>query len=238
MKGGLSDKQQMFVAEYLVDFNGTQAAIRAGYSPKTANEQAARLLANASIQAAVSGLTQERSEKLEIKAEDVLRRWWEIANADPNELVQYRRGCCRYCWGIDHNYQWRNEAEYESAVASYKPKKGKEATQISNTGGYGFDGKREPMSECPYCNGEGQGHMYVTDTRLLTGPARRLFAGVKHTKDGLEVQMHDQMAALTNVAKHIGMFTDKVVFPDKNGDPQNITPIVTFFLPDNDRDKP
>lgn len=49
----LSPRRQRFVDEYVVDFNGTQAAIRAGYAPKAANEQAARLLANASVKAAV-----------------------------------------------------------------------------------------------------------------------------------------------------------------------------------------
>ncbi len=42
---GLTDQQRLFVAEYLKDNNATQAAIRAGYSKKTANEQGARLLA-------------------------------------------------------------------------------------------------------------------------------------------------------------------------------------------------
>lgn len=41
-KGKLTDKQQRFVEEYLIDLNATQAAIRAGYSAKTANEQGAR----------------------------------------------------------------------------------------------------------------------------------------------------------------------------------------------------
>jgi phage terminase small subunit len=49
----LSPKRQRFVDEYAIDCNGAQAAIRAGYSAKTANEQATRLLANVSIKAAV-----------------------------------------------------------------------------------------------------------------------------------------------------------------------------------------
>ena len=49
----LTPKQQRFVEEYIKDLNGTQAAIRAGYSPKTANEQAVRLLANVSIKTAI-----------------------------------------------------------------------------------------------------------------------------------------------------------------------------------------
>jgi phage terminase small subunit len=46
MAEGLTPKQQRFVAEYLVDLNGKQAAIRTGYSAKTAEQQASRLLSN------------------------------------------------------------------------------------------------------------------------------------------------------------------------------------------------
>ena len=42
----LTNRQKRFVEEYLIDLNARQAAIRAGYSPKTAQEQASRLLAN------------------------------------------------------------------------------------------------------------------------------------------------------------------------------------------------
>lgn len=45
----MTEKQKRFCDEYLIDCNATQAAIRAGYSAKTANEQSARLLANVSI---------------------------------------------------------------------------------------------------------------------------------------------------------------------------------------------
>lgn len=69
----LSPKQQAFVSEYLIDKNGTQAAIRAGYSPKTAQEQSSRLLSKAIVKAAVeegikaqlvdNGITAERTMK-------------------------------------------------------------------------------------------------------------------------------------------------------------------------------
>lgn len=50
----LNEKQKRFAAEYLIDLNATQAAIRAGYSVKTANEQGSRLLVNVSIQEYIS----------------------------------------------------------------------------------------------------------------------------------------------------------------------------------------
>ena len=49
----LTPKQAEFVRQYLVDLNATQAAIRAGYSEKTANEQGSRLLANVSVSQAI-----------------------------------------------------------------------------------------------------------------------------------------------------------------------------------------
>lgn len=65
-------KQKRFCEEYLIDLNGTQAAIRAGYSKRTANEQAARLLTKVSLQEYIRILKKERSERLKITADDVL----------------------------------------------------------------------------------------------------------------------------------------------------------------------
>lgn len=82
----LSPKQQRFVEEYLVDLNGTQAAIRAGYSAKGAKVQAVRLLTNANVSAAVTAAKLERSEKTKINAEWVLNRLAADATADLAEL--------------------------------------------------------------------------------------------------------------------------------------------------------
>jgi phage terminase small subunit len=69
----LTPKQARFVAEYLIDLNATQAAIRAGYSKHTAQVQSSRLLSNAMVAAAVDAALAKRSGKLEITAEKVLR---------------------------------------------------------------------------------------------------------------------------------------------------------------------
>lgn len=58
--------------EYLIDLNATQAAIRAGYSAKTANEQAARMLANVSVAAAVQEAMNARAERIGVNADYVL----------------------------------------------------------------------------------------------------------------------------------------------------------------------
>ena len=68
----LTPKQERFVEEYLVDLNGTQAAIRAGYSPKTANEQASVMLAKPSIQEAVQAQRAKVSERTMRTVDDVM----------------------------------------------------------------------------------------------------------------------------------------------------------------------
>lgn len=82
----LTPKQAQFVREYLIDLNATQAAIRAGYSKRTANEQAARLLAKASVKNAVAEATQKRAEETGIDAAWVLKRLAAEAEADIADL--------------------------------------------------------------------------------------------------------------------------------------------------------
>lgn len=65
-------RQAAFIREYLIDLNATQAAIRAGYSEKTAYSQGQRLLKNAEIQEAVQEAQTEAAEKASITVQDVL----------------------------------------------------------------------------------------------------------------------------------------------------------------------
>ena len=68
----LTAKQKRFCDEYLIDLNATQAAIRAGYSPKTACEQASRLLANVKVQDEIAIEMAERSKRTGINQDRVL----------------------------------------------------------------------------------------------------------------------------------------------------------------------
>lgn len=70
--GALTKKQELFCQEYVVDYNGTQAAVRAGYSEKAARQQAARLLSNAAILTRVRGLQQEQVQRLAVTQDYVI----------------------------------------------------------------------------------------------------------------------------------------------------------------------
>ena len=83
----LTDKQKKFVEEYLIDLNATQSAIRAGYSVRTANEQGARLLANVSIQEAISKAMAERSRRTGINQDRIVQELARIAFVKITDVV-------------------------------------------------------------------------------------------------------------------------------------------------------
>lgn len=76
----LNEKQKQFCEEYIIDLNGTQAAIRAGYSAKTANEQAAQLLAKLSIQEYIQKIKNKRSERVKYSQDELMRDILEVKN--------------------------------------------------------------------------------------------------------------------------------------------------------------
>lgn len=89
-----TDKQKGFVEEYCVDFNATQAAIRAGYSEKTAHVAGCRNLKDPDIKAAI----EERLEELAMSAAEATKRTADIARADMAEFftIEEDEGGNRY----------------------------------------------------------------------------------------------------------------------------------------------
>ena len=82
----LTPRQARFVAEYLVDLNATQAAIRAQYSAKTAAEQAARLLTNVNVKQAIEEGRAKLMQRVELTQEQVLRDL-EAVKADAMQAI-------------------------------------------------------------------------------------------------------------------------------------------------------
>ena len=83
----LTPKQQRFVEEYLIDLNATQAAIRAGYSEKTAKEIGSENLTKPNIAKAIQEAQNKRAERTQIDAEYVLRRLVEIDQMDVLDIM-------------------------------------------------------------------------------------------------------------------------------------------------------
>lgn len=155
---------------------------------------------------------------------DALGEFLGIWRADPNDLGSVRVGCCRYCWGEGGAYQW-GAREYTEALRAaeneqrtmrlrLRPPTEDQIQELAPlpdcSGGLDFDMRREPNLECRECGGEGHPRVVAKDTMLLSEGGKRLFAGIKLTKYGPEVQMHNRMDALVQATRILGGFEDKV----------------------------
>ena len=213
-----NNQHELFCNEYLFDLNITKAAIRAKYSEKSAKQHGFVVFSRPEVKQRIEFLKSERAKQLHIEQIDVLQRLWAIGTADPRELVKHKLVNCRFCWGEDHQYQWRDEAEFENALQQaiveeeeiQKEDPAYSANYPTDVGGYGFRRTKPPHPECPSCDGEGKGYLHLEDTSTLSESAQLLYAGAKQTKEGVEIKMHDQMAALKLVGQHMGLFKEKI----------------------------
>lgn len=153
----MTPRQQRFVEEYLVDLNATQAAMRAGYSKRTSNEQGARLLANASIAQAVQAAMEKRSERTEITSDRILQELAILGFADMGTYVRFEGSTAVLDW---------------SDLPPDATKAISEITQEVSLEDKGDDAEL-----------------------------------VRKTK----FKLHDKRAALVDMGRHLGMFTDNIL---------------------------
>ena len=108
----LNDRQRLFVDEYLIDLNATRAAIRAGYSPKSATTDGPRLLENAGIRACIDKKLAERSRRTGVNADRVVLELARIAFADITRVA-----------GSDGQIMPDAQEDDRAAIASIKVRK-------------------------------------------------------------------------------------------------------------------
>lgn len=231
MKKRKISKQEAEFARKYVECGKPGESYKFAYACKnlTANQisqKASQLKNRQAIKELIETLQKKVSKDAEFGIAQVVEIWQDIATADPNELSSNLRRCCRHCYGRGHHYQWKDKAEFAYVVGQVlksKPAKGEARQPMpSDEGGYGFNFTFRPHPECTECRGEGHLDTFFADTRTLSRAGRRLFAGIKKTKDGMQVVTRDQDAALTNLAKFYGMMPDKVVVTD---------PLLTASMP-------
>lgn len=88
----LSDKQKKFCEEYIIDFNQTQSAIKAGYSAKTAYSIGNENLKKPDIQAYIKELLSKREERTQITADMVVKEWAKVAFFDIRKIFHKEGG--------------------------------------------------------------------------------------------------------------------------------------------------
>ena len=151
-RGKLTAKQQRFVAEYLVDLNSTQAAIRAKYSAKTADRIGPELLGKTCVAVAIQAAMQAREERTQITQDEVLRQYRNFSFSDVRKL-------------FNPDGSLKNISELDDATAAA-------VTSVESV-------------ELTDKNGESLGIVR-------------------------KVKLVDKRAALADVAKHLGMLTDRI----------------------------
>lgn len=212
----MTPKEELFVAEYLVSLNASDAFRKAGYSPKGANVEAKKTLTKPHIAAEIARCLNDRYKRLEIDADALLKRAETILTADPRELTGLHVGACRYCYGNDHHFQWKTRREWEAACLTAeeagRPHPGCE-------GGQGYNITKRPKHDCPECNGLGSRYVWLADTRDLSPQAQMLFEGVKQTKGGPEIIQASKAEAFKLLANHLGLMTRKHEIGGRDGKP-------------------
>ena len=146
----LSPRREAFAAEYLKDLNATRAAIRAGYSAKTASSIGARLLADAGVARAVEAGMAARARRTEIDADRVVLELARIAFADPRDLME---------WGPDGlELKESSSLTEEQAAGVAEVAEGSASKSTTRSGRWSF------LASTSACSGKG---------RKLTTPVRR-----------------------------------------------------------------
>lgn len=148
----LTAKQAAFVAEYLIDLNATQAAIRAGYSTKTAKSIGDENLSKPDVAAAVAEAIQARAKRTEITADRVLKELARIGFADVRRI-------------------------------------------------FGDDGLQNPVDM------DDDTAAAIASVEVIV---RRTPGDEKHVEHVHKIKMNDKLGALTQIGRHLGMFTDNL----------------------------
>lgn len=176
-----------------------------GVADRTIRNEIRELLSLPHVVAAYEKFKADVAATSCINLRALLIDWYDIATADPNEIVTYEAVNCRHCYGEGHAYQWKQGEYWEACAAAIAAEK-----QVPDeAGGIGYDQTALPNADCPECKGEGVMRAKFADTRHLTGKARKLFKGVRVGRNGMvEVLMHDQMQARDALARVLGAFPE------------------------------
>ena len=86
---GLTDKQAAFAREYVIDFNASAAALRAGYSQRTAGRTAAELMQDARVQAEIQRLTAAKAARASMEADEVVEQLVNIVMSDISDVMTW-----------------------------------------------------------------------------------------------------------------------------------------------------
>lgn len=170
----LTDLQKKFIKEYLIDLNITAAALRAGYSEKTAYSIGQETFNKPHIQAAIQKEMNKRARRTEITADKVLEEYAKLGFSDVTDYLQ---------------------VVTERVLVGHDKETGEPISDISQ-------------------------FVLMKDTKDIPPEKLAAISEVKQHKDGsISFKLHDKKGALDSIAKHLGMFTERIEHTGKDGGP-------------------
>lgn len=208
----LTPQQERF-AQLCVQLVNYSAAYRQAYDVgattkwTTVATEASRLAADPEVAARIRQLQDAAAAQSAVPSLATrIQELREMEAADARQICGMRWVCCRFCHGIDHRYQWIDDLEYaqacDVAVQAKQP-------LPDMSGGFEYNGTLAPAQDCPRCWGVGVQQPYVNDITKLTGPAVRLYKGIKIKGNGdIEILLHDQMQARDQLNRIMGAYKD------------------------------
>jgi phage terminase small subunit len=111
----LSERQSKFVLEFLLSGKGTESAVKAGYSKRTASVASAKLLKNPNVKLAIDFFQKQDREKFEIERHEIIRRLWACVTRDARKLLD-KDGC------IDPRHLLELDEREAAAIDGFKQK--------------------------------------------------------------------------------------------------------------------
>lgn len=222
----LAPRALLFVDHLVADplQRRTIAAVAAGYPARSAHVRANELMSDKRVRAMIVERSKDRLMRMQLTQDDVLRDLFNVVKSDARDLSEYRIGCCRYCHGAGFMYHMTPQ-EYRDRLSNYMTRMGVKdpaGLGFDLLGGVGFDAKKKPHPSCPECHGEGIGREVFKDSRSLSKSAATLYAGVKRTKNGIEMMSRSKDKAIELAARHTGVIKSA---SDKTGEDDGIVQV-------------
>lgn len=214
----LTAKQKRFCEEYVIDFNGKQAAIRTGYSPKTANEQASRLLTNVNVKKYISELLESKT----LGKEGTKKLITDIATSSLNNYYKtvIVPETPRVKMPLAEYIALRKETIEQEEI--YCQRIGLEGEAFDKFhADLEIDRKQIIRMEIELERNPDAYRMVDGETimveravldmeKLVRDKEHGRIKSIKHTQFGVQVELYGADGALTNMARIHGLFNDKV----------------------------
>lgn len=210
-------KAKRFIEEYLKDFNGTQAAIRAGYSAKTAGEIACENLKKPQIKAAIAA----RLEELNMTEDEIKKRFSDIARTDLSEYMTKRMVPFTPQVKVPLAQVIQEQREYVSREEEFCRRANLIGEDLEKALGNIANAQREilrleiELERNPNAYRIVAGETIMVEeanldlVKIINDKEKGKIKSIKHTKDGVQVEMYPADAALSNLARIRGMYVDK-----------------------------